>query len=143
MRRYLLDTTPLTAYFRAIPPMVARARPWIRRREAATSILVYGEMLEYLKGFPDYRRRHAQLRQLLHAIVPIFVDYATMERYAELRRQLRPPQGPGLIGDMDSLIAATALQHDLTLVTTDGDFARVPGLELLRLDRLTFQPVAH
>lgn len=45
--------------------------------------------------------------------------YAILERYADLRRQLRPPYGPGLIGDIDTLIAATALEHDLTLVTTD------------------------
>lgn len=50
--------------------------------------------------------------------------YAILGRYADLRRQLRPPHGPGLIGDVDALIAATALEHDLTLVTTDTDFER-------------------
>ncbi len=64
-----------------------------------------------------------------------------MQRYAELRRQLRPPRGPGLSGDIDTLIAATALEYDLTLVTTDGDFDRVPGLMQLRLDRLTLKPL--
>jgi predicted nucleic acid-binding protein len=42
---------------------------------------------------------------------------------------LRPPYGPGLIGDIDVLIAATAIEHDLTIVTTDGDFERVPNLK--------------
>jgi len=54
---------------------------------------------------------------------------------------LRPPHGPGLVGDVDTLITATALEHDLTLVTTDGDFERVPDLRLILLDRRTFQPV--
>ena len=40
------------------------------------------------------------------------------------------PYGPGLIGDIDTLIAATALHYGLTLVTTDSDFTRVPGLQL-------------
>ena len=140
MRQYLLDSTPLTAYLHARPPMVALVQPWLRRREAATSILVYGEALEYLKGVSDYPRRYAQLRRLLRAIVPMFLGHATMERYADLRRQLRPPYGPGLIGDIDTLIAATALEYDLTLVTTDSDFTRVPDLKLLLLDRATFLP---
>jgi predicted nucleic acid-binding protein len=43
--------------------------------------------------------------------------------------------GPGLIGDIDTLIAATALAYDLTLVTTDSDFTRVPQLHLMLLPR--------
>ncbi len=43
---------------------------------------------------------------------------------------MRPPHAPGLIGDIDTVIAATALHYELTLVTTDGDFTRVPGLSL-------------
>lgn len=58
-----------------------------------------------------------------------------LERYAELRRQLRPPHGPGLIGDIDTLTAATALEHGLTLVTTDTDYQRVPDLKLTLLPR--------
>ncbi len=56
-----------------------------------------------------------------------------MERYAALRRQLRPPYGPGLIGDIDTLIAATALEYNLTVVTTDSDFSRVPNLNVLQI----------
>ncbi|MGZ3673528.1 MAG: type II toxin-antitoxin system VapC family toxin [Ktedonobacterales bacterium] len=45
-------------------------------------------------------------------------------------RLLRTPTGQpaGLIGDMDTMIAATALAHDLTLITMDSDFTRVPDL---------------
>lgn len=44
---------------------------------------------------------------------------------AELRRQGRP------IGSNDLLIAATALAHDVTLVTHNTrEFSRVPGLRL-------------
>lgn len=135
MRRCLLDTTPLTAYLHARAPMVTLAQPWIRGREAATSILAYGEAIEYLHGFPDYPRRYAQLRRLVRAIPPVLINHTIMERYADVRRRLRPPHGPGLIGDIDILIAATALTHDLVLVTTDGDFDRVPGLRLIQLDR--------
>jgi predicted nucleic acid-binding protein len=36
---------------------------------------------------------------------------------------------------MDTFIAATAIQGELVVVTTDHDFARGPGLEVLILDR--------
>ena len=62
-------------------------------------------------------------------VFPYFLTYSIMERYADIRRQLRPPYGPGIIGDVDTLIAATAVQQELTLVTTDTDFERVPGLQ--------------
>ncbi|MGH2561448.1 MAG: type II toxin-antitoxin system VapC family toxin [Thermomicrobiales bacterium] len=64
-----------------------------------------------------------------------------MDRYAEIRRQLRPPYGPGLMGDVDTLIAATALEHNLTVVTTDGDSNRVPDLSVILLDRRSLAPV--
>lgn len=50
-----------------------------------------------------------------------------------VRREMRPTSG--LTGDMDTLIAATALERSLTVVTIDGDFARVPGLSVLLLPR--------
>ena len=59
---------------------------------------------------------------------PFPLTYGILERYAGLRRALRSPKGPGLIGDIDTLIAATALEYGLEIVTTDGDYARVPNL---------------
>jgi predicted nucleic acid-binding protein len=41
-----------------------------------------------------------------------------------------------LIGDIDTLIAATAIEKGLTLITTDGDFSRVPQLSLRVVPRL-------
>ena len=35
------------------------------------------------------------------------------------------------IGDIDTLIAATALERDLTAVTTDSDLERVPQLKFM------------
>jgi predicted nucleic acid-binding protein len=40
-----------------------------------------------------------------------------------------------LIGDIDTLIAATALEYDLTVVTIDPDFQRVPDLKVMLLTR--------
>lgn len=135
MRQYLLDTAPLAALLFGRPGATALITPWMTRSEVATSILAYGEVVEYLRGFPDFSLRRADLRSLLRSVHPYFLTYAIMERYADLRRQLRPPPGPGLIGDIDSLIAPTASEQNLTLVTADSDFQRVPGLKIMRLAR--------
>ena len=102
----------------------------MRAHEAATSIVAYGEVIEYIKALPNFARRHQALRTLLREVYPYFLTYRILERYAEIRRQLRPPRGRGLIGDMDTLIAATALERNLTVVTIDSDFGRVPGLKV-------------
>ncbi len=131
MRRFLLDTSIIAAYLNNRPQAVQIVQPWIQRREAATSILVYGEVIEYLKGVPNYLQRRRQLRELLTETYPYFLTYSILERYSDIRRQLRPPQGPGLIGDIDTVVAATALERKLTVVTTDGDYQRVPSLQVM------------
>ncbi len=133
MRRYLLDTGPLAALLHGRPWAVSMIEPWIRRREAATSMLVYAEVIEYLKGLPNYPQHHAGLQALLGAVHPFALTYRILERYADVRRHLR--RGGGLIGDIDTLIAATALERHLTMVTSDADFQRVPGLQVLLLQR--------
>ncbi len=63
-------------------------------------------------------------------IYPYFLTYSILDRYADLRRLLRSPYGPGLIGDIDTLIAATALERNLMVATADKDFERIPGLQI-------------
>ncbi len=41
-----------------------------------------------------------------------------------------PTRGTGLIGDIDTLIAATALERNLTVITADTDYLRVPDLRV-------------
>jgi predicted nucleic acid-binding protein len=135
MKRYLVDTSLVAAGLMNRPAAVTLLRPWITQREAATSILVYGEVVEYIRSFPDFTVRHRQLRELLQEGSPYFLTYGIMVRYAELRRQMRPPHGLGLIGDVDTLIAATALERNLAIVTTDADFQRVPGLPVQLVPR--------
>lgn len=139
MRKYLIDTGVLTAYLTARPRIVSLIvsliEPYILNNEAATSILIYGEIDEYHRAKPDYQQRKQVLLSLLNQILPLTPNIAIMERYAAIRRSLRPPHGPGLIGDIDTVIAATALEHNLTMITADSDFARVSGLKLLQVDR--------
>jgi predicted nucleic acid-binding protein len=133
MRRYLLDTAPLSALLLARPAAVDLITPWMQHHKVATSILAYAEVVEYLKDFSDAARRQSQLRTLLGEVYPYFLTYPILERYTDLRRSLRKPHGKGLIGDIDTLIAATALERNLTVVTIDTDFQRVPALKVILL----------
>ncbi len=135
MSRYLLDTTLIAAFIKERPPIVRLLTPWFDVQAATTCILVYGEVVEYLKSFPDYADQRARLIALTDAIGMYQLDRAIMERYADIRRTLRNMKDVGLIGDVDTLIAATALERNLTLVTADSDFDRVPGLKVLRVER--------
>ena len=134
MKKYLVDTSVLGAYLQRRASAVQLLHPLIQKHEVATSIIVYAEVTEYIKGFPNSTQRQHDLRLLLREIYPYFLTYSIVERYADLRRKLRPPYGTGLIGDMDTLIAATAMERNLTLLTIDTDFDRVPDLKWQLVD---------
>ena len=55
MKRYLLDTSLLAAYLHNRKTAVSLLSSWVQHDEAATSLLVYGEVIEYLKGLPHYQ----------------------------------------------------------------------------------------
>lgn len=133
MRRYLLDNGVLVAYLKGRPGALRLIRPWIVAREVVTSIVVYGEAIEYMKSDAAFPLRRDELRALLREVTPLLLTYSILERYAELRREMRPRRE--LIGDIDTLIAATALERGLTVVTLDSDFQRVPGLTVMHFSR--------
>jgi toxin-antitoxin system PIN domain toxin len=61
---------------------------------------------------------------------PVWVPQPT-ERHAEVLGELLA--SPGVHGNLvpDAHLAALAIEHGLTLCSTDGDFARFPGLRYL------------
>ena len=52
MKRYLLDTSLLAAYLQSRVIAVQLIHPLIELHGVATSILVYAEVAEYVKGLP-------------------------------------------------------------------------------------------
>jgi predicted nucleic acid-binding protein len=135
VKKYLLDNGPLVALLKGRADAEQLMRGWVQADEVATCQVVYGEAIEYNKSDQQFPQLRQNLRNLPQVVTPYRLTYAILERYAEIRRTLRPPYGPGLIGDIDTLIAATALEHGLTVVTLDGDMARVPGLSAMVLPR--------
>lgn len=127
MKRYLLDTSLLAGFFHQRQKAVDLITPWLRDHEVATSMVVYAEVIEYLKGLPDFPTHYKAFHKLLHEVTPYPLTYPILDRYADIRRTLRPLHKE--IGDIDTLIAATALEHNLTLFTIDTDYDRVPDLK--------------
>ena len=74
--------------------------------------------------------RLAALDKLLHSYVVLPFDDALARRWAELSVELKRA-GRG-ISDSDAWIAATALRHNLSLVTHNRrHFEDVPGLKII------------
>jgi hypothetical protein len=70
VRRYLLDTGPLAALLHSRSAVVSLMWPWLLAHEAATSILVYGEVVEYLKPRPNFAAHAKGLRTMLTEVYP-------------------------------------------------------------------------
>lgn len=134
MRRYLLDTSPLAAFMLGRRRAVETIGPWIANQEVLTSIIVYGEVEEHIKPMANYLALHGTLIRQLDDIKPLAITRQIMGLYADIRLQMRPPRGTGVLSDSDTLIAASAVRYNLTLVTADQrDFRRVPGLNIMIL----------
>jgi len=81
-------------------------------------------MVEVLGYHLLTREEEADLRRTLEQFVVFPVDSTVAERAVVLRQQRKMGLG-------DAIIAATALVHDLPLVTRNtDDFKHVPGLRL-------------
>lgn len=95
----------------------------------AVSLITYGELYEGVHYARNPQQALDGLRAFLRGKELLPLTTAIMERFAIVRGQLSRPQRQQ-IGDMDLLIAATALHHDLTLLTRNiRDFRLVPDLK--------------
>ena len=91
------------------------------------SVISLAEVYEGVLGSGDPPTREAELNLFLGRLELLSVDAAIARIFAVERRRLRA-EGR-MIGDMDLLIAATAIRHDLTLLTNNRrHFERIPSL---------------
>lgn len=96
----------------------------------AVSLITYDELYQGAYYARESTQALELLRDMLDGIELLPLTTAIMERFAIVRGQLTRNQRQQ-IGDMDLLIAATALEHDLTLLTFNTrDFQLIPGVKL-------------
>ena len=101
------------------------------RTTSCLSVITEGEV-RYGASRMGRERREEFLEQVdwmladLAIVVPITSSVAA--EYARLRREMELIASPMAANDL--WIAATALEAEMTLVSSDGAFAKVPGLKL-------------
>lgn len=96
----------------------------------AISLISYGELYEGAYYATDPVAALTALQTFLEGKELLPLTTAIVERFAVLRGGL-PRSVRRQVGDVDLLIAATALIHDLVLLTRNlKDFQHVPGLRL-------------
>jgi tRNA(fMet)-specific endonuclease VapC len=124
--RILLDTSAYSAFFRGHAGVVAALQ---EADEIALTPVVLGELRA---GFVQGKRRAENQRELAEFLASprVFVydvDAETAIRYAAVVQSLRSAGTP--IPTNDIWIAASALQHGFSVVTTDSEhFGKVANL---------------
>ena len=93
-----------------------------------SSITVFEVEVGLFDGSPNIRRRRGMWERFYTMLTSelVFVTVASIAADVVRATAKRGEQ----IGAMDALIAATALEFDLTLATRDRDFLRVPDLKV-------------
>lgn len=104
----------------------------LRPSGLAISINSYVEVVEGIIGSRDRVAAERHFRAFLQGTAVLGIDQAVAERAATIRADLRRRGRPGADRAMDILIAATAIEHDLSLVTRNTrDYHDVPDLRRL------------
>jgi len=126
---YVLDTNTVLDYFRGRGDVVRNLMA-VPPSEVALPAIVAYEVWVGVLGSQNARRRQAQYEQFIAHLEVLAFDAVVGRRAAELPHVLER-RGAG-IGPLDTLIAATALAHNATLVTRNvREFARVEGLKVV------------
>ena len=124
---YLLDTdTCIYVLKNANPQLIAKFNN--HEGALATSAIVLHELYYGAEGYIEAGKRYSLIDQLAHRLRILPFDQAIASTAGVLRYSLR--KSGQQIGPYDILIAATALAHDLTLVTgNQREFSRIKDLK--------------
>ena len=127
----ILDSNTISYYFRGDPQVVPRLQA-LRPADVGVPAIVEYELRYGLLRLPSdaAATRLTALAQLLRPMQLLPFDSECAALAARIRANLEAAGTP--IGPHDTLIAATALRYQATLVTRNiREFSRVPGLQWL------------
>ena len=94
------------------------------------SIISVAELYDGVFGSSDTETSERKLREFLSTIEVLPVDEAVCRIFARERRRLRAAGTP--VKDLDLFIGATAIRHNLTILTNDQkDFNLLEGLSII------------
>ena len=126
--RYLLDTNWLIQLLAGYKE-TATFHKHLHPEQIAVSLITVGEIYDVAFAYANPQAHLSSFRQFLAPFTLLTLNDPIMERFADIRSLLR--RRGELISDFDILIGATALHHDLTLLTYNTrHFKRIPDLKL-------------
>lgn len=127
---YLLDTDVLIDRLNDDPPsiqLISRLAP----AGLAISIITYMEVLAGVFLDPDPIQARGNLNVLLGRLPILPISNSDAERAAQIKADLTRRNRPGRRRALDLIIAATAIEHGLVLVTRNRtDYRHIAGLNL-------------
>ena len=127
----ILDSNTISYYFRGDPQVVLRLQALAPGAVAVPAIVEYELRYGLARLLPEAAApRLAALAQFLQPVQIVSFDSECAAHAAHIRAALEAIGQP--IGPHDTLIAATAMRYQGTLVTRNvREFARVAGLQWL------------
>jgi toxin FitB len=137
MSRFLLDTNVLSEFNRRGEPdrLVKQGLEAADTDSLYASVLTFGEIRFGVELLPPSKRR-TQLEQWLDRDLPEWfegrilpVDQSTADQWGLLRVQAQMKGRP--LSVIDALLAATALRHNLTIVSRNVSDFSVVGLAVV------------
>lgn len=103
----------------------------LQESDAAISVVTVSEVLQgvHRASAEHQPRRRVIVERIISGLQPVPIDVTVARVHSELWASLTAEGN--LIGGHDLWIAATAIAHDLEVLTLDRrDFERVPGLRV-------------
>jgi tRNA(fMet)-specific endonuclease VapC len=129
--RYLVDTDWVIHYLNGRPDIVAHIQS-LEPRSFAISMISVAELYEGIYYSRDPRKAEEGLKNFLSGVDLLGIDEETARIFGRERGWLRSVRKN--IGDFDLLIGATALRHDLTVLTNNRrHFELIEKLKLVSL----------
>lgn len=127
---YLLDTNILLYQVAGVPEPVSLVSS-LAPDGIAISIVTYMEVYQSTLRAANPAEAQVRLTEYLDSVPILAFSESTARRCAEVREALRRQGKRVRQRALDLLIAATALEHDLTLVTRNrADFEDIPDLRI-------------
>jgi toxin FitB len=132
---FLLDTNVILELVRPHPD--SRVLKWIESTAESLlylSVLTLGEIRTGITSLVDGRRRVSLESWLDHDLTTRFsdrilpIDSAVADRWGRISANAKAKGSPMPV--IDGLLAATAMQFDLTVVSRDETFHKLPSLEV-------------
>jgi|SRR6266536_2483223 len=124
--KYLLDTHWVVSYLNGRQEAFDLISS-LRQDGLAISYVTYAEVYQGVYYGKDPKDAERGFLEFLRKVEQIPISKSVLKIFSRIRGELKS-QGR-LIADMDLLIAATAIHHNLILVTRNlRDFGRIPDL---------------